>query len=390
MTFHRWILPCGLLALVSACGSGGESSPSIGGSPSTGGGSSGGSTSTNTEEGGSATTGTPLTPGQGGETATPASCSVDTDSCPDGSFCDGTACVQGCKAATDCQSGVCGADHNCERCQDDSECAEGNLCSSGSCLPACEEEGAECGDGRTCCGGRCVDTARDIDHCGACGGKGSEAVCSSDQFCGGGSCVPLTLAQICEHSEVLLVEDEYEADRSAGRILSKALTSQCPSKPEVTVVPLGEATASNPETGHPVAGPSKLVTLAGGPHGQIIARYLEDNSIPVVRHALVDGMFRFERIQDGKVLASLPWEESNDSRDIIVLELVREPKNGTTVFIVSGFSAAGTHAGAWYFANVMLPQIDQYTAPYYILDWTDGGDKTPDESDSFQVLASTQ
>ncbi|HET9959052.1 MAG TPA: hypothetical protein VFQ61_31390 [Polyangiaceae bacterium] len=389
----RWILPCGLWVLVSACGSSGEPN-SVG----TGGGPSGGNSATGSTDspvhGGGETAASGGSEAQGGQSsgsggATQSSCSTDSDSCPDGSYCDGASCVQGCKAATDCQSGVCGDDHSCESCQSDSECSEGLLCSSGTCLEPCEEDGDSCGDGRTCCGGRCVDTARDIQHCGACGGKGSDATCSSAEFCGGESCVPLTLASICEHTEVLLMEDEFEADGEAGKTIAMALAAHCPSKPKVKVVPQGEATASNPMTGFPSAGPTRLVTLGGGPYGQLVAKYLEDNSIPPVRHGFVDGVYRFEKIKGGEVLASMPWDQADGTKDIVVVELTREPNNGTTVLIVSGFSAQGTQAGAWYFANVMLPQIDRYSAPYYVLNWTDGGEnQSPDDSDQFQVIGS--
>lgn len=66
---------------------------------------------------------------------------------------------------------------HCGRCN--GPCAEGQVCSDGSCAPACDE-------GLERCGGECVDPLRDTTNCGGCG-----IVCGASEVCIDGACEEL-------------------------------------------------------------------------------------------------------------------------------------------------------------------------------------------------------
>ncbi len=53
-------------------------------------------------------------------------------------------------------------------CGEGPECASGQVCVDGQCLPTCGD-GDPCAAGLTCCAGTCVDLATDLNHCGMCG-----------------------------------------------------------------------------------------------------------------------------------------------------------------------------------------------------------------------------
>ena len=113
------------------------------------------------------------------------------DNCPAGQYCTAQfACVAGCKGNGSCASGVC-TNHQCEHCQNDLECAAGNVCGSGVCAPACSAQVA-CSNGFECCGGHCVSLAHDINHCGGC-----PSACSRAQYCSSTGCTVVSIANVC-------------------------------------------------------------------------------------------------------------------------------------------------------------------------------------------------
>ncbi len=80
---------------------------------------------------------------------------------------------------SDC-GGICadllGDGQNCGACG--TSCAEGQVCSAGTCQASCTEPG------RTHCETSCVDVQTNPTHCGGCG-----VACSNGQTCQGGTCV---------------------------------------------------------------------------------------------------------------------------------------------------------------------------------------------------------
>lgn len=315
-------------------------------------------------------------------------CLPETDNCPDGSYCaPDLTCVPGCKDDASCASGVCSDTRDCERCLSDDECAGGRVCATGSCLEPCETEGEECGEGRTCCGGRCIDPSRDIANCGACAVTAPEAACDAGEFCSGTACASAVIANVCSNARVAVIRGSLPPDDPSGDLLGQAFAA-CPTPPVVRTVSQSEPILINPTTGQPVIGPGELVAVAGGPAGQAIARYLEDNRIASVRHLLVEQNFEIHRSSDDAVLASMPAVDSTETHDFALVEVVRDTASGTLVLIVSGFHRSGTAAGAWYFANQMMPSLESFPERYYLYRWTDAGDPGPDSPDEFELLSS--
>jgi len=80
----------------------------------------------------------------------------------------------------------CGATGSCGDAEDGSRCADGDVCSGGSCMAQCQGEQVECGQG-------CVDPNNSVLHCGAtkgCGLAGGSAgtACEAGEVCNAGSC----------------------------------------------------------------------------------------------------------------------------------------------------------------------------------------------------------
>ena len=98
-------------------------------------------------------------------------CAVDTD-CEDDFFCDGQACLPGCRQEPDsCRRGEfcderrrCVPDDAPRDCVDDAECVEANgagwFCDGTDCQPPCGSHD-ECVDGEACIEGRCAEGCRD-------------------------------------------------------------------------------------------------------------------------------------------------------------------------------------------------------------------------------------
>ncbi|MDH5670854.1 MAG: MopE-related protein [Myxococcales bacterium] len=115
--------------------------------------------------------------------------------CPQGQLCRDGDCQARCAAPTiDCNDvcidprvskSFCGASGNCQGDNAGVACAEGEVCSNGSC-------GTDCGDGLLLCGDGCIDPLSDAQYCGAsgdCSGAAAGKTCDNDERCEQGSCV---------------------------------------------------------------------------------------------------------------------------------------------------------------------------------------------------------
>lgn len=316
-------------------------------------------------------------------------CVPEEDDCASGSYCSAElTCVSGCKDDASCASGVCTEAHDCERCLNDGECADGRVCASGTCSEPCTGEGTECGEGGTCCAARCVDLARDIGNCGACASVRPRAACSDTEFCGVTECLPVSLANVCSTPRVALIRGSLRPDDLSGDVVAQALGA-CPTPPARREISQDEPGVTNAQTGQPVGGPGELVVVAGGPFGQRLARYLEDNGIAPVSHQFVEGArYELHRSRDGEVLASMALADNTSTHDFALIELARDSQSGTLALVVSGFKAEGTAAAAWYFANTMLPGLSSFEESFYIYEWTDAGPPGADSEDEFVLLDS--
>jgi hypothetical protein len=314
-------------------------------------------------------------------------CSPSNDECPAGTYCSPELeCVRGCREDADCASGRC-SNHDCERCLGDDECRAGLVCGSGTCGEPCSNSD-ECG-GLTCCDGRCVDVSRDVAHCGACGGAESPNTCSTDEFCGTSGCNDATLANVCDNALVTVVEDGLGPDEAAAAALGAVLVTGCDPPPESRTVDEATTDALNPTNGRPVIGGGEVLVIAGGPYGQAVMSYLESERIAPVYARVGAGTYELARSSDDATLGSIPQESSDDTHDLLLIEVVRDPASGTFLLVCYGFNEYGTATAVWYLANVMVPgPLSMYDQRYYVIEWTDDGDLTPDLDDTFDVLAS--
>lgn len=115
-------------------------------------------------------------------------------SCGDGEVCNEGVCTLGCAAGyvacgDQCvnpqnDSDWCGATDPCDTSDTSLQCAEGEICSAGTCELVCT-------DGTVECDGRCVDPDVDREFCGAegnCSGGNIGETCSPTEVCDRGVC----------------------------------------------------------------------------------------------------------------------------------------------------------------------------------------------------------
>ncbi len=353
------------------------------------------------------------------EDGTCVDCLPSNDQCPSGQYCTNhNECAPGCKNdTTSCASGVCGADHNCQRCISDSECTAEYVCSAGVCANRCsaEQEGKSlgCSSGLICCSQRCSNLAIDSRNCGSCG-----HACGSSQFCGltacantgaggsgagggagsgaggaagagSGSCVECrdtTLANLCSVGKVTVILDTNknasDGNRVPGRAMGAALRDKCVPKPLLTEAEQDSVEALNLTTGRPVSNSSELLVVAGGPFFQNVEGYLEEQDIAPLYLKVSGDVTEFRRSSTNKVVVSLPVAGDHDSHDIFIIQFMRDSASGSLVLNEQGFWLSGTVAGAYQVINGLLPQLAQQTKAWYAYEWTDkNGDKAPDQNE---------
>jgi hypothetical protein len=298
----------------------------------------------------------------------------------------------GCTSNDSCVSGAC-TNHECEHCQNDLECGAGHVCGSGVCAPGCSLQVA-CATGSDCCGGHCVSLARDILHCGGCANA-----CASSQFCGTTGCTVVSIANICGNGQTTKLLNSYPADNDSNAVLQAGLTSQCVPPPSADQIAQTSPGPINTGTGQPVAGGGDLITVAGGFFVQLVVNYLDEAGItPIYLGRLDQNYWRFYRRGGGadagadggaadSVVAEIAWTDSTETRDIILIELVRDPASGTLVLIAFGQRAESTAAAARYVATQMLPVANRstYTKSWYLYDWRAASDAGPE---TFTPIAS--
>lgn len=323
--------------------------------------------------------------GEGGTGPVPG-CSTADDQCPVGSYCavDGAQCVPGCKLDTDCASGRCNEQRDCDRCVSNAECAGGRVCGTGLCHDPCGDEPLfQCAQNVECCNGSCAETDYDINHCLGCG-----IVCSAGEFCGTDGCSDAAFVNVCKTRSVVVLIDDQPGDEAPARALGEALAASCSPSPPVAEVEEGSATVLNPLTGQPLVG-GDLLAVAGGPFGQDVVRYLDAQRLtPIYPATATNGNFELRRSRDNALVTSFAPSTLSASHDYLTIEVARDSVTGVFAVIAYGFNEYGTAAAVWYFANVVLPDLTTREGTYYVLEWTDDGDLTPDAGDTFTLIQS--
>ena len=296
-----------------------------------------------------------------------------------------------------CASGVCDMNGECKPCVQDSECKGGNVCNAGVCGPRCGDGGTTCSGSLQCCNEHCVDTTRDPRHCGACG-----TTCSATQFCGTAAtpvCTNNVISNICNTKKATFLLDGLPDDDGASNVLRAAVAMYCSPVPTLVSVDQTMSPAINTMTGQPLAGGGELLVAAGGDSTQLLARFLEQSGTSSVYNES-DGAtsIRFRRrggAADGgdAVIVDVPLATITLTHDYFLVEIVKEPITGTLSLKVYGVDSPGTKAGAYYFANQILPNVMTFNKSWYLYEWTAGagdagGDGGPSAGDTFTLVAS--
>jgi hypothetical protein len=324
---------------------------------------------------------------------------------PDGQFDDATA--DGSDDATSedaatceshCASGVCDINGDCKPCVKDDECTGGRVCNAGTCGARCGDGGAACAGNLVCCNEHCVDTTRDPAHCGAC-----TTTCSETQFCGNAGapvCKENILANVCNTKRATFLLDGLSDDDGASNVLKTAISTLCVPAPTSTSVLQTVSTSVNNTTGQPLVGGGELLVSAGGDSWQNMVRYLETSRTSPVYNE-TDGVTQLQwkhrgGLADGgdSVLQTIPLSMVTANHDYFLIEVVKDPISGSFSLVVYGIESPGTKAGAFYFANTMLPSIvsdaaTTFTQAWYIVEWTASDSGTsPGAGDTFTILNS--
>lgn len=361
------------------------------------------------------------------------------DNCPMGQYCrPDFVCERGCKTNTDCPSGMC-VNHSCTMCTGDAQCAAGNICTNGSCVPGCSATNP-CGAGQDCCSGHCENLQTDPNNCGVCGttcGAGATCcgasckalntvtdcgtcgnacaagqgccgtscatlntktncgacgtVCGTDQFCDGTTCRNQTFPEFCANKNVYAITDGIALDTAATGVLASTIQQYCSSTTMIQTGPQTTAAWVDQTTGQLLLGGGTTVVTAGGPFPNKPVKWLERTQQVTKVYFETNGLntYYFKKRSDASVLVTELATWCNPSRDVFVVELASDPTSGTLVLMTYGLcSGAGTATGAWYWANTMLPNRMMYTNSWYIYQWDDTNPNgTADMNDTFTPLA---
>ena len=298
-----------------------------------------------------------------------------------------------------CASGVCDTNGDCKPCVKDDECTGGKVCNAGTCGPRCGDGGVTCAGNLVCCSEHCVDATRDPKHCGACG-----TTCAMNQFCGNAStpaCKDTLLRNLCNTKKATFLLNDIPEDEAASDVMKNAIMSLCMPVPTLVSASQLTSTAINNTTGQPLVGGGDMLVAAGGDSTQLLVRYLETSrTSPVYNES--DGVSQLQwkrRGADGgdTVIATVDLTTITPTSDYFLAEVVKDPISGTFSLIVYGVDSAGTRAGAFYFANVILPDIvgadvTTITQAWYLYKWTSANpaDAGPSLGDTYMLVDSGQ
>jgi hypothetical protein len=320
---------------------------------------------------------------------------VDTDGAVDAVSEDAATCE------SHCASGVCDSNGDCKPCVKDDECTAGKVCNAGTCGPRCGDGGVICTANLVCCSEHCVDATRDPQHCGSC-----STTCAANQFCGNAStpaCKDTLLRNLCNTKKATFLLNGLSEDDASSDIMKNAIMSLCMPVPTLVSAPQSTSTAINNTTGQPLVGGGDMLVAAGGDSTQLLVSYLETSrTSPVYNES--DGVTQLQWKRRGgaadggdAVIATVDFSTITPTNDYFLAEVVKDPISGTFSLIVYGIESPGTRAGAFYFANVILPDIvgadvTTITQAWYLYKWTstNPADAGPSLGDTYMLVDSGQ
>ncbi len=241
--------------------------------------------------------------------------------------------------------------------------------------------GSTCTVNETCCGSSCMNLSRDTQNCGSCG-----RACGVSEFCATAtsvSCLLVSLQNVCQNAGVTSVYDGVTSDDDASNVIRNALSSGCTPSPIPRTVSQTDSATIEQGTGKALVGPGELLVLAGGDSVSTPVNYVNAAHIAPIYSIGND----LRRSTDDSLVTKVSGLSAD--HDFIVIQVVREPTNGSLLLVAYGYSALGTTAGSWYFANVMMSSISSYTDLWYIYEWKDIiNDNKPTNASEFALVQS--
>lgn len=215
-----------------------------------------------------------------------------------------------------------------------------------------------------------------------CGG-----VCTPEQYCRtAGTCATILGDNLCGNSTIYALRNGFGADEAATDSMSAALAAHCGGTP-VNSVSSTDPAVVDTCTGEPLVGAGNTLLMAGGFYTQRAVLHLERRISPIYFDTDGGTLFQY-KTRAGAVVAEWDVATQTSSHGFFTVALYPDTKRGSLVINVFGQTGEATLAGAWYFANVVLPSIENGTknwGKYVVVEWTDSGDLAPNAADSFIV-----
>jgi hypothetical protein len=191
---------------------------------------------------------------------------------------------------------------------------------------------------------------------------------------------------LCGNNAIYALRNGWSADEAATDLMSAALAAHCAGS-TVTSLSSNDPAVVDACTGEPLLGAGNTLIAAGGFVTQRAILHLERRISPI--YFDTDGVSLFQyKTRAGNVAAEWADGTQTPSHAHFTIALYPDTKRGSLVISMFGQSPEGTTAGAWYFANVVLPSIKNGTknwGKYVVVEWTDSGDLVPNAADAFIV-----
>ena len=191
-----------------------------------------------------------------------------------------------------------------------------------------------------------------------------------------------SFARLCDFGSHVIIENGIEEDDTVGRALAETIKAKC--GPATTIRTASQDDPSVVDVdGRPITAPQELIILGGGDGPHDVVRYLLEKDTPLLwggSPATVTERATSRVIVQGA---------TDNDNDYILLQVIAEPKGGTTSFSAQGFGLNGTIAAALYFEKSVAEWITEGNVSWVVLRWTDSDEVTGASiGDSFVIIES--